>query len=105
MKLVVCVGFIRLGMRCTVAFDSRNGVEGDDGMAASDRVGDERCGFGDAGVDSAIANGIGGPGRPGADAAGLPGRSILLCGGSLFGGASSAGLAKMRSYRPRSTAC
>jgi hypothetical protein len=33
MKLVICVGFIWRGMRCTIAFDSRNGVKGDDGTA------------------------------------------------------------------------
>jgi hypothetical protein len=36
MKLVTCMGFIWLVMPCTLAFDSLNGVEGHDGMAAGD---------------------------------------------------------------------
>jgi hypothetical protein len=36
MKLVNCVGFTPIPLPCTLAFDSRDGVEGNDGMAAGD---------------------------------------------------------------------
>ena len=69
--------------------------EDHDGAAASDRVVDRR-GFGEAGFDNPLANEAGGPGRAGADAVGLPGRPLVLCGGSRFGRASSDGPALRR---------
>src|SRR5208337_1164445 len=66
--------------------------EDHDGVAASDRVVDRRRGFGEAGFDNPLANGAGEPRRAGADAVGLPGRPLVLCGWSCFGGASSDGL-------------
>jgi hypothetical protein len=55
---------------------------GHGGVAAGDRIGDWRGGFGAVAPDSALANGTGEPGRAGADAVGLPGRPLVLCGGS-----------------------
>ena len=58
-------------------------------MAAGDRIGNWRGGFGSVGRDCPLANGIGEPGRASADAAGLPGRPVVFCGGAGRGRAPS----------------
>jgi transposase len=76
------MGFIFPDLACSLSLDSAREDEGDGGLAASDRIGHRRGGFGSVARDCALANGTGEPGRAGADAAGLPGKPVVFCSGA-----------------------
>src|SRR5258707_2135133 len=86
MKPIICMGFIFPDLACSRSIDSAREDEGDGGLAASDRIGHRRGGFGSVARDCALANGTGEPGRAGADAAGLPGKPVVFCSGAGGGG-------------------
>src|SRR5258708_23301191 len=59
MKPIICMGFIFPDLACSLSLDSARGNEGDGGLAASDRIGHWRGGFGSVARDCALANGTG----------------------------------------------
>src|SRR5271166_3668759 len=91
MKPILCVGFIFRDLACRLSGRFGSGDESDGGSAAWDRIGDRRGGVGGIARDCAVANGTGESGRAGADAARLPGRPIVFCGGADPGGACERG--------------
>src|SRR5260370_16042620 len=88
MKPIICMGFIFPDLACSFSLDSARGDEDHGGLAAGDRIGHWRGGFDSVARDRPLANGIGEPGRAGADVACIPGRPVVFCGGARLGRAT-----------------